>query len=191
MRVSNEELVALIQAGDSDKQVALWNQVQRMVYKQAARWAGLGGTTIEDLTQAGFIAMLRAVDTYDPSRQVRFSTYLFYRLRAEFSAATGQHTKQARLDPLQSAVSLDAPLTDDDDSDTFADLIPDPAAEAAIEGMDVRLGVAEVLAELPEDQQRAVRGKYWHDFTVDKKILNAAMKRLRHPDCSKRLRAYL
>lgn len=82
-------------------------------------------------------------------------------------------------------------MTDDDDSDMFADLIPDPAAEAAIEGVDVRLGVAEVLAELPEEQQRAVMGKYWHDLTVDKKTLNAAMKRLRHPDCSRRLKAYL
>ena len=189
--MSNEELVALIQARDSDKQVALWNQVQRMVYKQAARWAGLGGTIIEDLTQAGFIAMLRAVDTYDPSKQVRFSTYLFYRLRAEFSVATGQHTKQARLDPLQNAVSLDAPLTDDDDSDTFADLIPDPAAEAAIEGMDVRLGVAEVLAELPEEQRKAVYDKYWCDLQVDARTHAAAMNRLRHPDCSRRLKAYL
>ena len=55
VRVSNEELVTLIQAGDSDKLVVLWNQVRRMVYQQAARWAGFGGTTLEDLTQAGFI----------------------------------------------------------------------------------------------------------------------------------------
>ena len=191
MRVSNEELVALIQAGDRDRIVELWHQVQRMVYAQATRWAGLGGTTIEDLTQAGFIAVLRAVDSYDPSRGTKFSTHLFQRLRAELSAATGQHTKQARLDPLQNAVSLDAPLTDDDDSDTFADLIPDPAAEAAIEGMDVRLGVAGVLAELPEEQRKAVYDKYWCDLQVDARTHAAAMKRLRHPDCSKRLRAYL
>ena len=191
MRVSNEELVTLIQAGDRDRIVELWHQVQRMVYAQATRWAGLGGTTIEDMTQAGFIAMLRAVDSYDPSRGTKFSTHLFQRLRAELSAATGQHTKQARLDPLQNAVSLDAPLTDDDDSDTFADLIPDPAAEAAIEGMDVRLGVAGVLAELPEEQRKAVYDKYWCDLQVDARTHAAAMKRLRHPDCSKRLRAYL
>lgn len=186
MRVSNEELVALIQAGDSDKLVVLWNQVQRMVYQQAIRWAGVGGTTLEDLEQAGFVAMLRAVDSYDPTK-AKFSTYLFYRLRAEFSAATGQ----ARHDPLQNAVSLDAPLTDDDDSDTFADLIPDPAAEAAIEDTYVRLGVAEVLAELPEEQRKAVYDKYWCDLQVDARTHAAAMKRLRHPDCSRRLKAYL
>ena len=190
MRVSNEELVALIQAGDRDRIVELWHQVQRMVYKQATRWAGLGGTTIEDLTQAGFIAVLRAVDSYDPSRGTKFSTHLFQRLRAEFSVATGQHTKQARLDPLQNAVSLDAPLEDSEDA-TLADFIPDPAAAAEMGNAEVRIGVAAILAELPEDQQRAVRGKYWHDLTVDKKTLNAAMKRLRHPDCSRRLKAYL
>lgn len=81
--MSNEELVALIQAGDRDRIVELWHQVQRMVYKQATRWAGLGGTTIEDMTQAGFIAVLRAVDSYDPSRGTKFSTHLFQRLRAE------------------------------------------------------------------------------------------------------------
>ena len=188
--MSNEELVALIQAGDRDRIVELWHQVQRMVYKQAARWAGLGGTTIEDMTQAGFIAVLRAVDSYDPSRGTKFSTHLFLRLRAELSAATGWSSKTARLDPLQNAVSLDAPLTDEEDA-TLADFIPDPAAAAEMDGMEVRIGVAAILAELPEDQQRAVRGKYWHDLTVDKKTLNAAMKRLRHPDCSRRLKAYL
>ena len=187
--MSNEELVALIQAGDRDRIVELWHQVQRMVYKQAARWAGVGGTTLEDLEQAGFIAVLRAVDTYDPTK-AKFSTHLFQRLRAEFSAATGYNSKRSWFDPLQNAVSLDAPLEDSEDA-TLADFIPDPAAAAEMDGMEVRIGVAAILAELPEDQQRAVRGKYWHDLTVDKKTLNAAMKRLRHPDCSKRLRAYL
>ena len=190
MRVSNEELVTLIQAGDRDRIVELWHQVQRMVYAQATRWAGLGGTTIEDLTQAGFIAVLRAVDSYDPSRGTKFSTHLFQRLRAELSAATGYNSKRSWFDPLQNAVSLDAPLEDSEDA-TLADFIPDPAAAAEMDGMEVRIGVAAILAELPEDQQRAVRGKYWHDLTVDKKTLNAAMKRLRHPDCSRRLKAYL
>ena len=162
-----------------------------MVYAQATRWAGLGGTTIEDLTQAGFIAVLRAVDSYDPSRGTKFSTHLFQRLRAELSAATGYNSKRSWFDPLQNAVSLDAPLSDDDDSDTFADLIPDPAAEAAIEGMDIRLGVAGVLAELPEEQRKAVYDKYWCDLQVDARTHAAAMKRLRHPDCSRRLKAYL
>lgn len=187
--MNNEELVAMAQAGDREALLKLWTQVRRMVYQQAMRWAGVGGTTLEDLEQAGFIAVLRAVDTYDPTK-AKLSTYLFQRLRAELSAATGYNSKRSRFDPLQNAVSLDAPLEDSEDA-TLADFIPDPAAAAEMDGMEVRIGVAAILAELPEDQQRAVRGKYWHDLTVDKKTLNAAMKRLRHPDCSRRLKAYL
>ncbi len=179
----------MAQAGDREALLKLWTQVRRMVYQQAMRWAGVGGTTLEDLEQAGFIAVLRAVDTYDPTK-AKLSTYLFQRLRAELSAATGYNSKRSRFDPLQNAVSLDAPLEDSEDA-TLADFIPDPAAAAEMDGMEVRIGVAAILAELPEDQQRAVRGKYWHDLTVDKKTLNAAMKRLRHPDCSRRLKAYL
>ena len=188
--MNNEELAAMAQAGDREALLKLWTQVRRMVYQQAMRWAGVGGTTLEDLEQAGFIAMLRAVDSYDPSRGTKFSTHLFQRLRAELSAATGYNSKRSWFDPLQNAVSLDAPLEDSEDA-TLADFIPDPAAAAEMDGMEVRIGVAAILAELPEDQQRAVRGKYWHDLTVDKKTLNAAMKRLRHPDCSRRLKAYL
>lgn len=188
--MTNEELAVAIQAGDRDKLVELWNQVKRMVYKQAVRLSGWGGATVEDLTQAGFIAVLLAASTYDQTK-AKFSTHLFQRLRAEFSAAAGQNTKLARLDPIHNAVSLDVPVADEDDSDTFADLIPDPAATVEMESMDVRLGVAAVLAELPKEQQKVIRDKYWNDLPVDAKIHAAALRRLRHPDCSKRLKAYL
>lgn len=187
--VTNEELAALIQAGDRDRLMELWQQVRRMVYKQAARLPGWGGATTEDLIQAGFIAMLLAVDSYDPAK-AKFSTYLFQWLRAEFSAAAGQHTKLARLDPIHNAVSLDQPLEDEEDA-TLSDFISDPAATAEMESMDVRLGVAAVLAELPEEQQKVIHDKYWNDLPVDAKTHAAALRRLRHPDCSKRLKAYL
>ena len=111
--MSNEERVALIQAGDRDRIVELWHQVRRMVYKQAARWAGLGGTTIEDLTQAGFIAVLRAVDSYDLSRGTKFSTHLFQRLRAELRRPRGTTPKEAGLtrSRAQSALTLPCQMT--------------------------------------------------------------------------------
>jgi len=156
VRVSNEELVTLIQAGDRDRIVELWHQVQRMVYKQAARWAGLGGTTVEDLEQAGFIAMLRAVDSYDPSRGTKFSTHLFQRLRAELSAATGYNSKRSWFDPLQNAVSLDAPLEDSEDA-TLADFIPDPAAAAELAQQRAQQSEVDAAAGDPEAQARYER----------------------------------
>lgn len=64
--------------------------------------------------------------------------------------------------------------------------LPRPTVQNAIVGKGVRpatLGrIAKALGVDPAELL---------DLTVDKKTLNAAMKRLRHPDCSKRLREYL
>lgn len=209
--MTNEELATLARGGDCLALLNLWGQVQRMIYKQAARWAayGNGGATVEDLTQAGFIAVLRAVDSYDPTK-AKFSTHLFQLLRAEFTAATGQHTKLSRLDPLQNAVSLDAPLEDGEDT-TLADFIPDTAAEAEITAVDernrrvrLRAELETVLSSLPDEEQRTIRARYYQGKTLDAIAVaegiskatasrweQAALRRLRHPSRSNRLKAYL
>lgn len=176
--MTNEELALLVQTGNRDKLVELWNQTKRLVFKKSSRWVGLNGTTIEDMLQSGFIAMMLAANDFDPSKGTKFTTHLGFRLRAELSAAAGWSTKRSRLDPLQNAISLDAPL-EDAEGTTLADYIPDPAAAAEMENADIRVGMAGVLSELPEEQQRAVRDKYWHDVSVDQKVLKAAIKRLR------------
>ena len=47
---------------------------QRLVHYVASRFVG-GGETLEDLVQVGNIGLINALDRYDPSREVRFSTY--------------------------------------------------------------------------------------------------------------------
>ena len=192
--MSNEELVELARNGDREALAQLWAQVRGLVYKQASKWAVYagGGVTLEDLIQSGAVAMLLAVNTFDSTKGTKFSTYLFPRLRAEFTAATGWATKRGQLDPLQNAISIDAPLTDDDeDPFTLANTVEDPAAAAEIESTDIRLAVAAALSKLPEDQRRAVVGKYWYGLSVDVKAHAAALRYLRHPARSKQLMAYL
>lgn len=207
--MSNEELAVMARGGDCHALLQLWSQVKRMVYQQAARWAWWGGATVEDLVQAGFIAVLRAVGSYNPTK-ARFSTYLFQLLRAELTAATGQHTKLSRLDPLQNALSLDAPLDVDEDA-TLANFMPDPAAEAEITAIDEQDRQARLHAELEialsplsDEEQRTIRARYYRGQTLDaiavaegiSKVTvsrqeQSALRRLRHPSHSKRLKAYL
>lgn len=103
-RVAQAKLNTAFEAAGYSADVAnqAFSSFYGMVYAQATRWAGLGGTTIEDLTQAGFIAVLRAVDSYDPSRGTKFSTHLFQRLRAEHDTlfdSYGSYIKQTRFGP--------------------------------------------------------------------------------------------
>ncbi|MBD5170043.1 MAG: hypothetical protein HDT20_08015 [Oscillibacter sp.] len=93
--MSNEELAVMIQAGDRERLTELWDQVRRLVCQQARRWAagGRGGVEVEDLQQAGFIAVLRAADSFDSSKGAKFTTALDYYLKQEFTAAVGQRTR--------------------------------------------------------------------------------------------------
>lgn len=197
--LSNEQLVELFQSGDQDALLALWEQVRRLVLKYANRWAVCGGNGVEvdDLMQAGFIAVLRAAETYDSDSGNKFTTYLVPVLKTEFTAATGRRTRKQQQDPMQSAASLDAPLLDDEGGDTFGDMVPDPAAEAAFEAVDeadrlerIRAALEEAIAQLDPAQQEVVRKKYYRQETLsgcERTRHNKAMIRLRHPAASRRL----
>ena len=197
----------MIQAGDRERLTELWGQVRRMVQQQARRWGtGGSGANMEDLEQAGAIAMIRAVDSFDSVRGM-FSTHLFSYLKQEFTFATGRQTKREQMDPLQSAASLDAPLTDDKmDMLTLADMLPDPAAEAAIEEVAnqdqaecCRAALEAAIATLEPEQQAAVRRRYYDQAPAfppgperqrDNAAHAAALRLLRHPSRSRALLAY-
>ena len=200
----------MIQAGERERLMELWDQVRRLVWQQARRWAagGRGGVEAEDLQQAGFIAVLRAADSFDSSKGAKFTTALDYYMRQEFTAAVGQRTQRDRLDPLRSAVSLDAPLTDDEgDPLSLADLLPDPNAEADIEEVDevdraerLRAVLEDMISELEPDQRAAIRRRYYAtesqtpptgpEAARDRAAHNAALRQLRHPSRSRVLLAY-
>ena len=194
--MSNEELVELIQAGDRDRLPELWEQVRRLVLKYARRWEGVGRLEVDDLMQVGFIGMTKAVDTYDGS--AAFSTWLVFYIKNEFNKACRQRTEKQRREPLLSAASLDAPLTDDEDSGALGDLVPDPAAAAAFEAVEERdhadrlsAILEEAIAALPPEQQEALRGRYWRGEVVNTRDHDRALKRLRHPSVSRQLLAYM
>lgn len=163
-----------------------------MAWRFIPRWrtaAEAGGLTAEDLEQVAFLALLRAVDAFDAGRGLRFSTYFVTALRAEVFAASGIRTEKKSRDPLRYAVSLDVPLSQDAPEDTtLAELIPDPAAEEAIDSAGLRLAIRDFLAELLEPQRRALYEKYWLEISTDRKAHDAALKTLRHPSRSRRLK---
>ena len=129
--MTNEELVALIQSGERDKLPELWEQVERFVAQQARRRhllsGGAGGVEAENLYQSGYIALVAAVDSYDPAAGRAFIGWLALALKTAFAEAGGcRSIKQAR-DPLRHAGSLDVPVSEDDNT-MIGDLIADPGA---------------------------------------------------------------
>ena len=79
--MTNEKLVLAIKAGENvamhTEQLYLRNR--GLIRKAAETLRGLEDS--DDLMQEGFIGMMRAVDLWDPSRGVSFSTYCYYWMR--------------------------------------------------------------------------------------------------------------
>jgi len=74
--MSNEELAEKIQNGEKDLLPLLWEQVEKFIYKQAGIRArqlnGLGGVSVDDLCQAGFLALVDAVESYATEKGMSF-----------------------------------------------------------------------------------------------------------------------
>lgn len=101
--MTNEELVELIQSGDNSKLPELWEQVRRFVWREAIRRvdlsSGMGGVTAEDLYQSGYIALLSAVDSFDPAAGRSFVSWLSLALKTQFAAENGPDATRRRKGP--------------------------------------------------------------------------------------------
>lgn len=199
--MSNEEVAVLAQSGNEKSVLLLWERVKYFAKKQAGRWIaaweGRGGVTLDDLQQCAFLALLDALESWRPDGGSFIGWYAL-RLKAAFTAAYGQRTQRDRLDPLQTATSLETPLDGYDDDLTLGDTIEDPEAMSAMETVEEidRLHhlhdiMQEVIETLPEDQRDAIVEKYYRGGKADSKAHNAALRSLRHPSRSKALKEYL
>ncbi len=171
--MTNEELAARIQAGERDLIPELWEQVRRFVWQQARRrfvlTNGYGGMDVEDLAQSGFLALLEAVEDFQPKREYQFLTFLTYHLKNAFAAAGGY--KSRKRDPLSFSVSLNTPLGDDPDGDTFEDLQPDPVDQ--IEGAERKIWLEQLssaleraLSDLSTEERDTLQRRYLKNQTL-------------------------
>ena len=208
--MTNEELARRIQHGEQDLLLQLWEQVRRYAHDRAYKWHmatnGRGGQTVQDLEQEAFLALLEALEGWD-EKAGPFLPWYSLRLKAAFTAATGQRTKRDQLDPLQNCISLDAPLTDrEGDPFTLEDTIPDQRAEEdleTVEERDKQAAIRRVLDSLQADQRQVILLRYFHDLTRDQTaqwlhltrtrantIEQKALRLLRHPVNSRVLLQY-
>ena len=193
--MTNEELVAAIQSGQRERWVELWRQVQGLAWQYSHKWSWAkekAGVEREDLLQASMLALWMAADSYDAARGAQFSTWFVTAIQGEFTRAAGIRTGKQSQDPLRDAMSLDAPLRDDEgDSLTLADTLEDSQAEEPFRQAELRVSLKRALAELPEDQRRALYRRYWLETSANPRAHDAALRALRHPSRSRALRGLL
>ena len=146
-----------VQRGQLDT-LTLWAAVRGYAAKKALRWVAAlhhrCGVELDDLMQEAYLAMLRAVRLWRPDGGTGFIGIYELTLRTAFADACGIRTVRSRSDPLQTAVSLDAPVGEDgDEAGTLGSLVSDESAERpflGIEQQELADAVQESLQSLPE-----------------------------------------
>ena len=145
--------------------------------------------------QEAYLAMLRAVRLWRPDGGTGFIGIYELTLRTAFADACGIRTVRSRSDPLQTAVSLDAPVGEDgEEAGTLGSLVSDESAERpflGIEQQELADAVQESLQSLPENLREAMIDAFWYDKPVDAKLRTAALKALRTPTVCQTLRTYV
>lgn len=172
------KIAAAVQAGQADR-LELWEAVRRFAYDRAHRWCrameGRGGMVLEDYIQVAFLALLDALESWDPAAGA-FLTWYGLKLKGAFTEAVGMRTQRDKRDPIHHALSLDAPLADSENGEdlTLADVIEDPYAAAEVEAvaeLDYQRRRTQALATaldgLTEAQRRAVVLRHCHGLTLD------------------------
>lgn len=94
----------------------------------AKKFAGRGGHRLDDLIQEGNVGLMKAIEHFDPKKNVRFATYAVWWIRAYITrylkdnrshVRGGEHERVSMSD-----FSLDMPLDEEGDS-TYMDRLED------------------------------------------------------------------
>lgn len=174
-RMSNEELTKAIQSGEYERMEQLWTQCRGFVYQQANRWARAWANRpdfdIDDLMQAGYIALCEAVRGFQEEKGHSFISYLAFHLKTEFARCAGCRTPAQAKEPLNHATSLDAPAYNDPENDTtIGENIPvvEPGFEIIEEDIfnqQIASLLDQALDTLPEKQREVIEMYYLRRFT--------------------------
>jgi len=146
-----------------------------------------------DLVQEGALGLMRAIEKFDPERQVTFASYAVWWIRQAFSRGltTGE----------DNSCSSDAPLREGEDG-SLAELVAAPetsSPEAAVLTADTARGLHHALTHLPVQEADILRLRFGlpegNSYTLEEVSrrlgLSREQVRLREQRALARLRAYL
>lgn len=183
---TNEELAAAIQDGQRELIPVLWDRVQKLLYAKSTAFYYMHtdtcircGAEPEDLKQECFAAFLQALAVFDRGRGLKFITYTAYPLKNAFNALLGLRSERGKHEPLNHAVSLDAPIdADDSDSCRLLDLIEDEASAdfvKQIDNDDEAAFIRRIVDTLPEPDKCVIRALYFEGLTLQATAEKLAM----------------
>ena len=170
--MTNEELAKAAQQGNQGALPQLWEATRALLFafawkfytRQGKDRCAQRGVALEDLQQEAFFALCDAVGAFDEGKGYQFTTYLSRATENRFRACMGIRGKR---DPLNAADRLERPVPWDEEGLEEGDLLPDPAAQEALEAVDdaaqqeqLQAVLGEALEALPAPQGDVLRLRF-------------------------------
>ncbi|MDD2569091.1 MAG: RNA polymerase sporulation sigma factor SigH [Clostridia bacterium] len=121
INMMDEQVVELASAGNMDAQEYLINKYKNFVRAKARTYFLLGGDK-EDLIQEGMIGMYKAIRDFRSDKLSSFRAFAELCITRQIITAIKTATRQKHI-PLNSYVSLNKPIYDEDSDRTLLDII--------------------------------------------------------------------
>ncbi len=172
---SDEDVVEYFREGDSEALEFLINKYRNFV-RAKARSYFLIGADREDIIQEGMIGLYKSIRDFRVDKQSSFKAFAELCITRQIITAIKTATRQKHI-PLNSYVSLDKPIYDEDSDRTLLDVIcgsqvSDP--EELIINQEEFVGLEDKMSEILSDLERKVLmlyldGRSYQEIAVDLK----------------------
>ncbi|WP_253291457.1 RNA polymerase sporulation sigma factor SigH [Virgibacillus proomii] len=174
-RLDDEGIVQLIHQGNSRALDYLIHKYRNFV-RAKARTYFLIGADKEDIVQEGMIGLYKAIRDYDGEKLSSFKAFAELCVTRQIITAIKTATRQKHI-PLNSYVSLDKPIYDEETDRTLLDVIagsksidPQELLISQEKYGDMEMKLSELLSELEKKVLRLyLDGKTYQEMSVDLK----------------------
>jgi len=162
--LSDEEIVLVAQRGEEDALEYLLYKYKNFV-RSKARSYFLIGADKEDIVQEGMIGLYKAVRDFNPDKLSSFHAFAELCITRQIITAIKTATRQKHI-PLNSYISLNKPVYDEDSDRTLLDVIPpssDQDPQELLVNRENRQAIESKIGELLSDLEWEVLTYYLQD----------------------------
>ncbi len=171
--MTDEELAILARDGDDQAQEALLNKYKNFV-RSKARSYFLIGADHEDIVQEGMIGLFKAIRDFRPDKLSSFRAFAELCVTRQIITAIKTATRQKHI-PLNSYVSLNRPIYDEESDRTLMDVIsevqmagPEELLISQEDYSSVERRISEVLSDLEMEVLTSyLEGKSYQEIALD------------------------
>ena len=160
--LKDEDVIGLVREGDALAQDFLLNKYKTFV-KTKARAYFLIGADREDIIQEGMIGLYKAIRDYSSQKNASFKSFAEMCVNRQLITAIKAAGRQKHM-PLNSSVSLNKTVYDDESDDTYIDMLESAEAVTSPEtifiGIENRNSIVEHIMEALSSFEKKVLSFY-------------------------------